>query len=362
MPKRLLTGFWMALSLVHAVLPANAQTRPVVTIAATDAAAAEQNRDPAQFRISRSGGTNLTLSVRYQFSGTAAAGRDYANLSGTAVIPSGQTSTTIPLLPIDDTLIEGNESVTLSLLANSAYALGNPGQATATIADNDGPLPVLIVIPNNDFYYTEYAAPRRELEAARIRVVVGAGRRVMSTPHANTGQPAGSNGAVMPDIDLASARATNYSAIVFVGGYGATQYQFAFPGTYANASYNATPEIRNQANRLVNEFTEQNKYVTGICLGVSDLAWARVNGVSPVRGRRVVIARFTTPPNTQGNNLQYRWHPETNGAAAVFDGGAYGDPNTYNDDVIVDGRIITASNYDSAPLFGRTLANRILGR
>ena len=49
-------------------------------------------------------------------------------------------------------------------------------------------------------------------------------------------------------------------------------------------------------------------------------------------------------------------------AAAVFDGGAYGNPSTYTDDVIVDGRIITAGNYDSAALFGRTLASRVLGR
>ncbi len=44
----------------------------------------------------------------------------------------------------------------------------------------------------------------------------------------------------MPDIAIAEANASQYSAIVFVGGWGATQYQFAFPGTYANAAYNAT--------------------------------------------------------------------------------------------------------------------------
>lgn len=337
-----------------------AQSLPSVSIVASDGTAAERNRDPGSFRIARTGATTSALTVRYTGSGTATINADFTGPTGSVVIPAGQSSATVTITPVDDVYVEGNENVILKLTASTGYTVGSASAASVTIADNDTQRPVLIVIPNNDFYYTEYATPRRELELAGIPVVVGAGRRVLSTPHANTGQ-GNTSGNVMPDIDLASARASNYSAIVFVGGWGASQYQYAFSGTYSNAAYNATPAIRNEANRLINEFVSQNKYICGICLGVSDLAWARVNGVSPIRGRQVTTAEFNSPTNSIGV-LNYRWHMEQNGAAAVYDGGRYGNTSTYADDVIVDGRVITGGNYDSAQLFGRTIANRLLGR
>ena len=356
----LTAGCLVTLAATFGTAPASAQTVPTVTIAATDASAAERNRDPGSLRVTRTGATTASLTVRYAGSGTATIGSDFAGPTGSVIIAAGQTFATIAVTPIEDLYVEGNETVILTLTANAAYQLGAVKAATVTIADNDTQRPALIVIPNNDFYYTEYGAPRRELELAGIPVIVGAGRRQLSTPHPNSGQGSAS-GQVMPDIDLASARATNYSTIVFVGGWGASQYQYAFTGTYSNPAYNATPAIRTDANRLINEFLSQNKYVGGVCLGVSDLAWARVNGVSPIRGRRVTTAAFSSPTNNVGQ-LTYRWHMEQNGATAVFDGGSYGNPATYTDDVIVDGYIITAGNFDSAALFGRTLANRVLGR
>jgi putative intracellular protease/amidase len=302
-----------------------AQTLPTVTIVASDGSAAERNRDPGSFRVTRTGATTSSLTVRYTGSGSATITADFTGPTGSVVIPAGQASANIMVTPVDDVFVEGNENVIVTLTANSTYVVGTAKAASVMIADNDTQRPVLIVIPNNDFYYTEYATPRRELELAGIPVVVGAGRRVISTPHAGTGQGS-SSGNVMPDTDLASARATHFSAIVFVGGWGACQYQYAFPGIYNNAAYNATPAIRTEANRLINEFVAQNKYVCGICHGVSDLAWARVNGVSPVRGRRVTTAAFNSPANNMPAATEYRWHSLTNGAAEVFVGGAYGNP------------------------------------
>ena len=260
---------------------------PTVTIAATDANAAELNRDVATFNVTRTGSMTAALTVSFSISGTAKNGSDFDNLTGSVPIPAGAASATIVVRPVDDAVVDANETVTVTLSANPAYNLGITTAGTVTIADNDvptaTPLPVLIVIANNDFYYTEYSAPRAALEAAGISVVVGAGRRELSVPHANTGYTSG-NGAVMPDIALANARAENYSAIVFVGGWGAPQYQYAFPGTYNNAAYNGTPAIRAESNRLINEFVAQNKLITGVCHGVSVLAWARVNGQSPLQG------------------------------------------------------------------------------
>ena len=52
---------------------------------------------------------------------------------------------------------------------------------------------------------------------------------------------------------------------------------------------------------------------------------------------------------------------EANGARQVSSG-SIGDPTTVEDDVIVDGNIITAENYDSAYAFGAVLAEQVIAR
>ena len=336
---------------------------PTVTIAATDANAAEANRDPGTFVVTRNGSSLAApLTVNYSLSGSATNGTDYDNLTGSVTIAAGQASATITLRPVDDASIETTESATVTLAASPGYLLGATTAATVSIIDNDvptqAPLPVLIVISNGDFYYREYADPRAALLEAGIPVVVAAGRRQFSIPHANSGQAAGTNGGVMPDIALADANASNYSAILFVGGWGASQYQYAFTGTYTNPNYNGTVAIRERVNQLINDFVAQDKYVTAVCHGVSILAWARVNGQSLLQGRTVTTAHFNSPTNNIPAANLYRWHSEVNGAT-VYTGGVLGDPTTRNDDIWVDGRIITGENFDSARLFGQTLAQQL---
>src|SRR5262245_43365555 len=105
------------------------------------------------------------------------------------------------------------------------------------------PLPVLLVIANRDFYYREYADTRASLEAAGVPVAVAAATDTTCTPHWNSGQGA-DGGLVDPDLAITRADAADYSAIVFVGGWGASSYQYAFSGTYANAAYNGAAEAR----------------------------------------------------------------------------------------------------------------------
>lgn len=80
------------------------------------------------------------------------------------------------------------------------------------------PLPVLLVIPNQDFYYREYAAVRDALAARGLRVVVAAGRKSDAIPQA-TSSP---RGIVRPDFALGTVSAADCSAVVFVGGWGAS--------------------------------------------------------------------------------------------------------------------------------------------
>jgi putative intracellular protease/amidase len=333
----------------------------VVTIRATDPTAGEIGGNTATFTVTRAGG-QLTqpLTVGYTVGGTATAGRDYVALSGSVVIPAGATSAAITVTPVDDPTDEPDETVTLTLRASTAYQLGSTTAGTATIADNDEPAalkPVLMVIANQDFYYQEYSHTREELERAGVSVVVAAATRTFATPHWNSGQPAG-GGTVMPDIAVADVSAANYSAIVFVGGWGASSYQYAFSGTYANAAYNGAAATELAVNALIGDFVHQGKYVAAICHGVSVLAWARVDGASPIAGRTVVAYAGTAPPSNVAGSTTTRWHVEANGAT-MLGSRSVGDPTTAADDVVVDGRIITAENYDSARQFGRVIAARL---
>lgn len=332
---------------------------PTVSVVATDPIALENGQDPGVFTFTRSqGDLNRPLTVWFQIGQQTAGADDIAPLPRRVDFAPGQTTARVIITPQDDAVVENRESVTIVINNdNPNYRLGERS-ATVRILDNDGAtphvLPVLIVISNNDFYYQEYADPRAELEAAGIPVIVAAGRRELSTPHQVSGQGA-DGGRVMPDISLDDVVSSNYSAILFVGGWGASQYQYAFEGTYFNPTYNSSNAIRARVNQLVNEFESQDKYVTAICHGVSILAWARVDGVSPVAGKQVSTAHFNSPASTNPLARLYRWHSEVNGAT-VYTGGAVGDPTTRDDDVIVDGRIVTAENFDSARLFGRTIA------
>ena len=121
---------------------------PVVTIVANDANAAEAGLDPGVFTVTRTGLTTSSLTVNYSVGGTATNGTDYQTLAGSVVIGSGQSAATITVTPIDDTSVEGNETVMVTLSVNAAYTVGTPSSATITITDDDTPPgPSLVASP-----------------------------------------------------------------------------------------------------------------------------------------------------------------------------------------------------------------------
>ena len=123
----------------------SAPALPTVTISATDPNASEAGPDAGIFTVTRSGSTSGALTVNYAVSGTASAGSDYTALAGSVTFGSGAASATITVAPIDDTAVEGNETVIVTFSSNAAYGIGTPGSAAVTIADNDGPLPTVTI-------------------------------------------------------------------------------------------------------------------------------------------------------------------------------------------------------------------------
>lgn len=215
---------------------------------------------------------------------------------------------------------------------------------------------VLMVIANYHFFFREYGDPRAEFERAGFKVTVAAGRRGRCVPHQGSGEGSG-GGIVQADLALSEVRAGDYDAVLFSGGWGASAYQYAFTGRYNDAQYNGDRAVKAEVNRVINEFVAQDKYVAALCNGVSVLAWARVNGRSPLAGKRVCApVRQAAAGLYNGRQAQpsCRWHPEANGAV-MSPPGALGQPGTAADDVMVDGKILTGEDDISAREMGRRL-------
>ena len=115
-----------------------------VTVVASGARATENPLTSASFTVTRTGDLTAPLNVAYDVDGTATPDDDYIALPGTVTIPAGEATATIVVTPIDDTIVEANESVTLSIHPSPAYAVGSPSEAVVLIVSDDVP-PDLVV-------------------------------------------------------------------------------------------------------------------------------------------------------------------------------------------------------------------------
>jgi hypothetical protein len=98
-----------------------------------------ENGGTATLTVKRSAGTASGVSIGYATGGgTATAGSDYTPASGTLTFAAGQASAQIVINLANDTTVEGNETIGVSLSSPQGGAtLGTPGTATLTILDDD---------------------------------------------------------------------------------------------------------------------------------------------------------------------------------------------------------------------------------
>ena len=118
-----------------------------VRVDASDFIASEPGADTGEFTFTRFGTTNSPLQVFYTISGTASNGLDYVPISNSIIIPAGYLSAALPIVPLDDALVEGPETVVLTLRSDPAYSLGAPTDATVTINDDEPMLTLTATVP-----------------------------------------------------------------------------------------------------------------------------------------------------------------------------------------------------------------------
>ncbi|MCD0461718.1 Calx-beta domain-containing protein [Roseiconus lacunae] len=114
------------------VLPAT------VTIEATNDSVAEDGTANLIYTITRDGDTSQPLTVHFGTSGSASLGSDFNSQPDNSItIAAGATTAEVIVNPTPDTVVEGDETVVLSLQTGTGYVIGSPNNATGTIVDND---------------------------------------------------------------------------------------------------------------------------------------------------------------------------------------------------------------------------------
>ncbi|SIQ24830.1 Calx-beta domain-containing protein [Maribacter ulvicola] len=111
----------------------------LVSVASTGATANENPLSSGVFTVDlgATNGTGSAIVVNYNISGTATSGDDFNTLGGTVSIPNNQSTGTVTVTPINDTDIENNETVVLTLAPGGDYAVGSPNNAIVTIVSDD---------------------------------------------------------------------------------------------------------------------------------------------------------------------------------------------------------------------------------
>ncbi len=145
-----------------------ADDSPTATVVANDAAAAEIGQATGQFTLTLTGDTSVARVLNFVLSGTASLS-DYSlsavggtlsaidpkTRSGTFTFNAATSSGVITVTPLADTLFEGDETVILTLVANTQVRLsGDAGATAATITIADGNPDLLMVLAKPAFLET----------------------------------------------------------------------------------------------------------------------------------------------------------------------------------------------------------------
>ena len=106
-------------------------------LSVADAEADEAEGATVDFAVALNRAASGTVTVDYATAdGTATAGEDYTATSGTLTFAAGETSETVSVPLLDDTIDEGSETFTLTL-SNPTGAQIADGEATGTIKNTD---------------------------------------------------------------------------------------------------------------------------------------------------------------------------------------------------------------------------------
>ncbi len=87
------------------------------------------------FEISRIGNLDLPIAVEFEYEGSAEYGLDYDRINGFSIIPSNSSSTIDTIEIIQDSIVEQDENLNLTVIENDCIQLGQVGELDFVIND-----------------------------------------------------------------------------------------------------------------------------------------------------------------------------------------------------------------------------------
>lgn len=115
-----------------------------ISVIKWDSLASESGSDSGAFLIVRYPLQPGSIQVFFSLGGSAKPGSDYSAISTNMTLTSGETSALVTINPINDSVAEGTEKVTLTILPSSGYQVGP--SSTAELEINDKELPPVSVV------------------------------------------------------------------------------------------------------------------------------------------------------------------------------------------------------------------------
>ena len=278
--------------------------KPQLSITAASLLEGNTGQTTASLVISLSAPSQDTVKVNYaSANGTALAAKDYLTTTGEVSFAPGETSKTIAVPVLGDTLVEGNETFRMSLSAPVNASLSSTSSAIVTITDDDA-----IVVPSVSIVGATLVEGNSGSTQATLTVSLSAAAsKVVSVNYATT------NGTALSGSDYTASTGTLTFAI------GETSKTFTVPvlgDTTVEANETFTISLTSPSNATLSAaasavVTLSNDDVPSIAIANVSVAEGNVGNTANVTvtlsaaSTQDISVNYTTADGTASNGSDY---------------------------------------------------------
>ena len=278
--------------------------KPQLSITAASLLEGNTGQTTASLVISLSAPGQDTVKVNYaSANGTALAAKDYLTTTGEVSFAPGETSKTIAVPVLGDTLVEGNETFRMSLSAPVNASLSSTSSAIVTITDDDA-----IVVPSVSIVGATLVEGNSGSTQATLTVSLSAAAsKVVSVNYATT------NGTALSGSDYTASTGTLTFAI------GETSKTFTVPvlgDTTVEANETFTISLTSPSNATLSAaasavVTLSNDDVPSIAIANVSVAEGNVGNTANVTvtlsaaSTQDISVNYTTADGTASNGSDY---------------------------------------------------------
>ncbi len=110
---------------------------PTIALSVSPVKVQEDGISNLVYTFTRTSALTEALTVNYKIGGTATFGRDYSNIGTSVTFAPGSSVARVTVDPTADSIVEADETVSLTLVNSANYVIGTTTAVTGTIANDD---------------------------------------------------------------------------------------------------------------------------------------------------------------------------------------------------------------------------------